>query len=188
MVYTLTIVLVFLLCSTVARAGLDLTPRLSEYNLEGIKFRQLVFLEARKEVTYLPPRDWDCSGSFARLVLHPAKKAQAEATVTKEPPSQTIAFNDENTKMLVAEALRCVPSESTEISVTAQVKNPLLISGKETFLVTLSYTLYGETYARSVLFLNRDMDQLRFQFVSRADDFKDLQKEFQRSLCSWRNL
>lgn len=188
MVHSLTIALVSLLCAVAARADLDLSPRLSEYNLDGRKFRLLAFLESGQQVTYVPPRDWGYSGSSARLILHPPKKAQAEATVTKSALGRMTVFNEETTKMLVAEALSCVPPESTNVTLTSQEKNPLLIAGKETFLVTLSYTLYGETYGRSLLFLNRATDQIRFQFVSRAVDFKILQKEFQTSLCSWRNI
>ncbi len=188
MVHALTIALALLLCASAARADLDLSPRLSEYDLDGRKFRKLAFLEAGQEVTYVPPRDWNYSGSSARLILRPPKKAQAEATVTKSAPGRMSVFNEETTKLLVAEALSSVPVGSTNVTVTSQEKNALLIAGKETFLVTLSYTLYGETYGRSLLFLNRATDQIRFQFVSRAVDFKNLQGEFQSSLCSWRNL
>jgi hypothetical protein len=38
------------------------------------------------------------------------------------------------------------------------------------------------------MFLNRGNEQLRFQFVSRAADFKDLQVAFQASQLTWRNL
>jgi hypothetical protein len=70
----------------------------------------------------------------------------------------------------------------------SQEKNPLLIGRKETFLVIVSYTLYGDNYQRSMMFLNRGNEQVRFQFVSRAVDFKDLQAAFQGSHFTWRNL
>ena len=39
-----------------ARAELDLTPKLSEYELDGVKFKQLAFSDGSKIVTYAPPR------------------------------------------------------------------------------------------------------------------------------------
>ena len=188
MVHALIIAFACLLCAGLARADLDLTPKLSECDVDGVKFRKLAFLEARKDVTYVPPRDWDYSGSATKLTLRPRKKALAEASVTKSAPGRRPGSMRNTTKMLVAEALSSVPARSTNVTVTSQEKNPFLIAGKETFLVSLTYTLYGETYARSLFFLNRATDQIRFQFVSRAPDFKDLQREFQSSLCTWRNL
>jgi len=177
-----------LLCAGIARAELDLTPKLSHYDLDGIKFRKLVFSESGKEITYVPPKDWDYSGNAARLILHPPKKAQAEASITRSALPGVTVLDEQAMKMLVSEALKSVPVESTNVTVTSQEKNLFLIAGKETFLVSLTYTLYGETYSRSLVFLNRSTDQIRFQLISRSPDFKQLQAEFQRSLGSWRNL
>ena len=63
-----------------ARAELDLTPKLSEYELDGVKFKQLAFSDGSKNVTYAPPRGWDYSGSATQLTLRPPAKSQAEAT------------------------------------------------------------------------------------------------------------
>lgn len=188
MVHALTIVFACLLSAGIARAELDLTPKLSHYDLDGIKFRKLVFSESGKEITYVPPRDWDYSGTAARLVLHPPKKTQAEASITKFALPGITALDEQATKMLVAEALKSLPVESTNVSVTSQEKNPFLVAGKETFLVSLTYNLYGETYSRSLVFLNRSTDQIRFQLIARSTDFKELQADFQKSLGSWRNL
>jgi hypothetical protein len=188
MVHALTTILACVLCAGIVRAELDLTPKLSHYDLDGRKFRKLVFAESGKEVTYVPPRDWDYSGNATRLILHPPQKAQAEASITRSALPGMTVLDEQATKMLISEALKSLPAESTNVTVTSQEKNPFLIAGKETFGVSMTYTLYGETYARSLLFLNRSNDQIRFQLISRAPDFKLLQAEFQRSLCSWQNL
>jgi hypothetical protein len=188
MVHALIIAFIGLLCAGVARADLDLTPKLLEYNSEGFKVRKLVFLESGKDVTYIPPRDWDYSGSATKLVLHPRQKAQAEASITKSVLGTGSRFNEATTKMLVTEALKSMPAGSTEVTLTSQEINPFLFAGKETFRVSWTYTFYGETYTRSLLFVNRATDQIRFQLVSRTADFEGLQKEFQRSLFTWQNL
>jgi hypothetical protein len=188
MVHALTTVFAWLLCAGIATAELDLTPKLSEYNLEGFKVRKLVFLESGKNVTYIPPKDWDFSGNATKLVLHPHQKAQAEASITKSLLASATRFDEATTKLLVAEALRSMPAGSTDVTLISQEINPFLVAGKETFRVSWAYSFYGETYTRSLLFVNRATDQIRFQLVCRTADFEGLQKEFQHSLFSWQNL
>jgi hypothetical protein len=187
MVYALIVLLCFG-CASVGHAELDLSPKFSYYELDGLQFRKLVFVENGREVTYVPPRDWDYSGSATRLILHPPRKAQAEAAITTTSLPSGTGLDEAATNTLVNETLRSVPVGSTHIAVISQERNPLLIAGKETFFVSVTYIFYGETYTRSVLFLNRASEQMRFQLISRSSDFEELQAEFQRSLYSWKNL
>jgi hypothetical protein len=46
----------------------------------------------------------------------------------------------------------------------------------------------GQPQTRSVMFLNRKKEQIRFQLTCRRSDFKELQKAFQGSHYSWQNL
>jgi hypothetical protein len=172
-----------------AYADLQFVPHPSTYELDGVKFEQVVFADGNKEVTYGPPRGWDYSGSASKLTMHPKDKPQAEATVIKLPLPEPMTFDDEETlKKLTNEALASVPAGSTQVELLSQEKNSVLIDRKETFLVTMSYTFYGETYGRSVMFLNRGKEQVRFQFVARMADFKELQQAFHRSHFTWQNL
>jgi hypothetical protein len=98
------------------------------------------------------------------------------------------SFDDETLKKLVGEALASVPRGSTDAQLVSQEKNPLMIERKETFLVVFTYILYGQSYSRSSLFLNRDKEQIRFQLACRQTDFKELQKAFLGSQYSWQNL
>jgi hypothetical protein len=173
---------------TSVRADLQLIPSISEYELEGVKFKQLAFHDSGKSPTYQPPRGWDYSGSGDRLTLHPSGKSQAEATISRVALPEQFSFTEENVKKLVSEALASVPKGSSAVAVVSQQMSPLRISGKDAFQVVLSYNFLGQPFERSILFLNRDRDQLRFQFVAPERDFKDLQSAFQKSLCTWRNL
>jgi hypothetical protein len=166
-----------------ARAELDLTPKLSEYELDGVKFKQLAFSDGSKIVTYAPPRGWDYSGSATQLTLRPPGKSQAEATIKKVALSQPASFDEGTAKRLVQEAIASVPPSSTDIQLVSQEKNPLMIERKETFLVTLSYNLH-----RSILFLNRGREQIQFQLSCRRADFRELQAAFLDSQHSWQNL
>ena len=171
-----------------ARAELDLTPKLSEYELDGVKFKQLAFSDGSKIVTYAPPRGWDYSGSATQLTLRPSGKSQAEATIKKVALSQPASFDQGTVKKLVQEVIASVPPGSTDIQLISQEKNPLIIERKETFLVTLSYNLHGAAYNRSILFLNRGREQIQFQVSCRRADFRALQAAFLDSQHSWQNL
>lgn len=81
-----------------------------------------------------------------------------------------------------------MPKGSTDIQLTSQEKNPLMIQRKETFLLTLTYNFYGQSYSRSILFLNRGKEQIRFQLACHQADFNELQKAFLGSQYSWQNL
>lgn len=171
-----------------AYADLNLTPRVEEYQLDGVKLRQLVFTDGDRRVTYTPPRKWDYSGGGNRLALRPASAPTAEATITVGKLSQAGVFDEATTKRLSDEVLASVPNGSTHVALVSQQMNPLLIERKETFLVVINYDYYGNPYARSVMFLNRQNEQLRFQLTCFRNSFRELQRAFESSHYSWQNL
>src|ERR1022692_1194791 len=98
MVRSLTPALIGALFIASVRADLQLTPTISEYQLDGVTFRQLAFSDGEKKITYQSPRGWDYSGSATQLVLHPPNKAQAEATITRIPLPEPGKFDEESLK------------------------------------------------------------------------------------------
>jgi hypothetical protein len=177
-----------LLLAGAAKAELVLTPTVDEYVLDGVKLKQLAFFDGAEKVTYQSPRGWDYSGSATQLTLHPPNKPQAEATIARVSRSDQTQFDDENIKKLVAEAIALVPKGGSNVAVESQEKSPLRIGSRETFLVVLSYSLFGNNYNRSILFISRGGKQVRCQLTCRSADFKELQKAFLSSQYSWRNL
>ncbi len=188
MVPPLTPALIGALLIVSVRADLQLTPTISEYQLDGVTFKQLAFSDGEKKITYQSPRGWEYSGSPTQLILHPPNKAQAEATITRIPLPEPGKFDEESLKKIVDETVALAPKGSENVTVISQEKNPLLINRKETFLVILGYNLFGQAYNRSVLFLNRGNEQIRCQLVCRQADFKELQKAFLGSQYTWQNL
>jgi hypothetical protein len=181
-------VLAGMLFAAAAHADLKLIPRVSDYESDGVKIKLLVFTDGDKEVTYQSPRGWDYSGSATQLILHPVNKSQAEGTITRISLTESGNFDDESLKTLVAQATAALPQGSEKITLVSQEKNPLRINRRETFLLVFAYTLFGQPYNRSILFLNREKEQIRFQLVCREADFKELQKAFLGSQYSWQNL
>ena len=188
MVRSLTLILCGAFFIAAARADLLLTPKLTEYKADGATLKHLEFSDDGKTVTYQSPQGWDYSGNSTQLTLRPPNKAQAEATITRVPLSQPGNFDEASLKKLINEALVLVPKGSENINVVSQEKNLLMIEHKETFLITLSYTLYGQKYGRSILFLNRGNEQIRSQLTCHEADFKELHKAFLRSQNTWQNL
>lgn len=188
MVRSLTLILSGAFFIASARAELQLTPKVVEYKVEGATLKHLEFSDAGKTVTYQSPRGWECAGSASQLTLRPPNKSQVEATITRVPLTPPGNFDEESLKKLVSEAVVLVPRGSENVSVVSQEKNPLLIQSKETFLITLSYTHYGQKYRRSILFLNRGNEQIRSQLTCREADFDQLQSAFFHSQFTWQNL
>ena len=80
------------------------------------------------------------------------------------------------------------PAREINATLVSQRMNPLLIERKDTFLVVINYDYYSQPYTRSVMFLNRQNAQVRFQLTCYRNAFRNLQKAFQNSHCSWQNL
>ena len=179
---------ILVLLASLARADLNLTPRTQEYELEGVKMRQLVFADGDRQVTYAPPRKWEYSGGGNRFVLHPAFGAAAEAVITVTKSSRMEPLDESSAKSLSDEVLASAPRGATNVTLVSQQLNPLLIDRKPTFLVVISYDYYGQPYERSVMFLNRRTERVQFQLTCYRNDFRDLQKAFESSHYSWQNL
>jgi hypothetical protein len=188
MVRSLTVLLSGAFFIASARAELQLAPKVVEYKADGVTLKHLEFSDAGKTVTYQSPRGWDYAGNTNQLTLRPPNKTQVEATITRVPLLQPGSFDEESLKKLVSEAVMLVPRGSENLNVVSQERNPLLIQGKETFLIVFSYTHYGQKYRRSILYLNRGNEQIRSQLTCREDDFDQLQLAFFRSQFSWKNL
>lgn len=184
----MTLVVCGMVSLAAAQAELLLTPKVLEYNGDGATLKQLAFFDGNKIVTYRSPRGWKYSGNSTQLTLRPPGKTQTEATITRFPRPEALCFDDETLDRLVTEAIAQLPEGSERIFVISQVKNPLMIQGKETFLVIIDYTAFGERYKRSILFLNRESDQIRFQLTCRTADFDGLQRAFLHSQYTWQNL
>jgi hypothetical protein len=171
-----------------ARADLEFTPHVEEYDLDGVKLKQLSFADGQRRVTYTPPKKWEYSGGGNRLVLRPPSQSAAEAVISVSRIQRPEVFDDVTTKRLCDEVLASVPRGAINVSLVSQQVNPLQIERKDTFLVVINYDYYSYPYARSVMFLNRQNEQVRFQLTCYRNTFRDLQKAFQNSHYSWQNL
>lgn len=172
-----------------ARAQLDLTPKESFYEVEGIRCANVAFRNGPGKVTYTPPGNWTLSGGGSKLALTPLDKAQAGATIEIVPtPVPLPEATEANVKAYSEMAATLVPQGASKIELVEALVCPMRISGKAMIEMTLAYSFYGQPFRMNVLIMPRGQEQLRFQFSSRTADFKTLQKDFRSSLFTMQGL
>jgi hypothetical protein len=168
-----------------ARAAVDFTPVTGERVLDGIKFKQLVFQQGARKITYEQPQGWSYSGSSSRITFTPPQISQAEACIEQSPLPAPANFDEPTIKLLQERVLALVPPNSVNVNIVSTEKNPLLVNQHETLEITVSYENAGLAYTRSVLFLNLPDTQLRFCVSARKTDFDKVHKAFRGSIFSW---
>ena len=146
-----------------ARGAIDLTPTTGERVLEGIVFKQLIFHEDGRRITYEPPRGWSYSGDASRIRFIPPDIAQAQGEIQQTPLSEPQNLDDARIKALRAEVLASVPKESQQSVVVAEEKNVVAINGSESYEITVAYNLFAQECRLSALFVNLPKTQLQFR-------------------------
>jgi hypothetical protein len=180
--------ILLLLLTGSGRAELHFSFQIHETDLDGVKLRQLVFSDGGKTVSYGPPRGWQFFGEEDRLRLLPPAGQPGEAVVNRTKLVQPQTFDQATMKRLTDSVTAGLPGGATHVTVVSQEKNPILIEGKETYLVVINFELYGTPQARSVMFLNRESEQIQFQLTCPKSKFAELQKQFFGSQFTWQNL
>ena len=150
---------------------MDFTPVSGERTLEGIVFKQLLFHQDGRTISYEQPRGWTVTGDAQSLKLTPAGVSQAQASMEQAPLSEPQVLDAATTAKLASQVLASVPNESKDVTLMAEEKSPLRINQQETYAVTVSYTFYSQDYALSVLFANLPDTQLRFRVVRAESRF-----------------
>lgn len=184
-----TFLLLAIFCATQLRAELNLSPRKEDFDLDGVKLWRLAFENATNPTaTYQPPAGWLYSGGSNELELQPRVKTQAKVAITKIEPARAVSFAEGDREKLKLRAKEGLPEGSLEIQVKEPQLNVLQISGKDTCLVEVSYSSFGEKFRRYFLLLNLSEGQLRFQLTCRERDYDELVQAFQKSLYTWQHL
>jgi predicted Zn-dependent protease len=180
-----TIAILLLTIAGTAQSGIDLTPAVSEYISEGIKYQKLIFRHGEQGVEYNPPPGWKFHGRPDQLLLTPPNKNFAEAVIESVPLLAPQPREEAVSKALAQEVITKLPPDSQLVTVVSEEQNPVLLNGNRSFEVTVSYQVMGEKFFRSVIFANLPDTQLIFRLTARKDDFQLLHREFRTSISSW---
>jgi hypothetical protein len=167
-----------------AGAAIDFTPITGERVLEGVVFKQLIFHESGRAITYEQPRGWTYSGDSNRIRFTPPDIRQAQADMAQSPLLEPQTFNDATAKLLQNQVLASIPPGSQNVTVISEEQNPVSINRQQTYAVIIGYSLSGQEYRLSVIFLNLPNTQVQFRVIARKQDFEEVNRLFRASLFS----
>jgi hypothetical protein len=168
-----------------AHAGIDLTPSASEYTAEGVTFKQLSFKDGERRVVYELPHLWTFRGDGASLQLVPPNSVRADASVQVADIAKPQAFDEKAIAALKEQSLRGAPPGALNVTLLNEELNPVRLQRGDVYAITISYQTLGETFVRSVLYVNLSDEQLTFRLTARKADFEPLQRAFRSSILSW---
>ena len=177
--------LLFSLALSSADAAIDFAPLIEEYAHAGFQYRKVILKEDKGTITYTPPQGWTVRGAGDRLQLTPPETAFAEASILATPLSGVQAFDEATVKALEQQVLTSVPPGSDSVQVVQRQDNPVAMGSNPSGEILISYTLFGHTLQRSVIFVNTADTRLVFRFTALKADFKPLYESFRRSIASW---
>lgn len=161
--------------------AIDLTPVPGERIVDGVAFKQLVFHDKGREITYQPPAGWNYSGGADSLRLTPGNTTQASAEIQQLALKAPQALDEPNMKLLREQELKKL-SGALEVTVLGEEHNSLQFKGRQSYGLTLSYVLNGRRFKANILFANAPDNQLRFRVVAPAEEFDDIFLRFRGSL------
>ncbi|MFN2541878.1 MAG: hypothetical protein ABR514_06900 [Chthoniobacterales bacterium] len=180
--------LLFLQFAAAADATVDLTPTPAEYIAEGIKFQQLLFKDNKQLISYDLPREWTYRYDGGRIVLTPPEAPFAEALIEALSMEKPEPFDDAIVKALEQRILTSLPPNSDGIAILKTERNPVILNRNLSFEIVVSYRTLGETFQRSVLFINTPGTRLIFKLSARKSDFDKVYSAFRASVLTWQWL
>jgi len=131
------------------------------------------------------PRLWSCRGDALRLGFTPPDQSLAEGIVQAAPAKGGQLFDEPAVKTLEAQVLGTLPAGSQGAIVISKVENPVILYQNLSYEFVVSYQTLGQSFQRSVIFVNCPDKQLIFTFSAPKPVFDNLNKAFRRSIYSW---
>ena len=168
-----------------ARADVDFTPTVSRYFNEGAEYSNASFKDDKRSVTIILPRLWTCRGDSARLQLRPPNQNFAEGVIEAVQTKGVMPFDEANLKALEQQVLNSVPAGGQHVTLVSQQANPIILDQNLSYEFVVAYQTLGQTFQRSVIFVNCPGKQLIFRFSAPKSVFDDLFRSFRQSLTSW---
>ena len=167
------------------RAEIDFTPTINRYYSHGGEYSSVSFKDDKQNISMEVPRKWTCRGDASRLQFSPPDQGFAEGVVQAAPPMRTRVFDEATVKALEAQVIDSVPSESQGVTLISRLENPVILNQNLSYEFVVSYQTLGQTFHRSVIFVNCPEAQLIFRFTAPKAAFANLNSAFNRSVSSW---
>ena len=167
-------------------AALDLTPITAEVVEDGISYRQLAFKSDDGTIALILPGGWTASGQTNRIQLTPANKSFADAAIEAVEYRASTTLDQATVAAFKRYVISSLPQGSQIVTNISEAENITMPGGYPSFEVVISYQLFGKTFHRSALLVNRPNDRLIFRLSAPKEDFPALAIDFRRSMMSWR--
>ncbi len=171
-------------CASKLEAAVDLVAVPHEYVASGLTFVELNFTDGDTKVVYEPPRGWSYRTEEHGLQLL-TKVEHADVVVQSVSVETPQALDDKAVAALKEQVTLELPAGSQGAQLVEEEQNPVLMDGHASYSLTVSFVSAGETFLRSIVFVNLSDSQLRFRVTARKSDFPKLQQAFRSSLQSW---
>jgi hypothetical protein len=168
-----------------ARAAIDLNPTLAEYKAEGITFKQLVFKDEKKRITYELPGLWTYRTVGNSVKLIPPNNSGVDITIQTDPATGARSSDDKGVTAVREHFLRGMPQGTQMVKLLSEEQNTIPFKGFTNSEVTASYQALGDTFMRRALYVNLPDGQLIFQLNARKSEFEGLYRTFRASILSW---
>lgn len=177
--------IVLLAAAAEIKAEINFTPTLNRYYSEGAEYSSVSFKEEKQTISMDVPRLWSCRGDASRLQFMPPDQSFAEGLVQAAPAKGAQPFDEMTVKALEAQVMSALPPGGQGARVISRLENPVILYQNLSYEFVVSYQTLGQSFQRSVIFVNFPDKQLLFQFTAPKNAFENLNREFRRSIYSW---
>jgi hypothetical protein len=137
-------------------------------------------------VIFTAPQNWMIRGGKDRLQLDPPNTNFAQALIQAMPRPLSSHFDEPTLKALEQQVMSEVPPGAQSVQLVSRLENPVVMAHSQSCGFLISYQTLGQTFQRSVIFVNCDDQQLVFRLTAPKTEFDKLNGAFCRSISSWR--
>jgi hypothetical protein len=168
-----------------ARSEIDFSPTVNRYVSYGAEHSSVSFKDDKRAISMEVPRKWTCRGDASRLQFLPPDQNFAEGIVQAAPPLRSRTFDEAIVKALEAEVMNALPSAGQGATIVSRQENSVILNQDLSYEFVVSYQTLGQTFHRSVIFVNCPEALVVFRFTAPKAVFAELNNAFNRSVCSW---
>jgi hypothetical protein len=162
-----------------------LPPALTQYTSEGIVFRQLVFQDGPRRITYELPSQWNYRSTEDSVKLVPPGNSNADIAIQTRPLPAPRPLDDKGVAAAREHFLQSLPPAIQALEVLGEELNTVPLRAGANFEMTASYQLLGQTFTRRALYVHLPETQLIFRLAARKNEFESLWRTFRTSILSW---
>jgi hypothetical protein len=152
---------------------------------EGAEYSSVTFKDDERKITLTLPRRWACHGDASGLQLTPPDQSFTEGVIQAVPTKKILRFDEATLKALEKQAIDTLPPGSQGASVVGRQENAVILDQNLSYEFVLSYQTLGQTFQRSVIFVNCPTQRLMFRFSAPKPVFENLNKAFRGAIYSW---